>query len=345
MFNSPILDVAISLVFVYLLFSLMASAAKEMIAGVLNLRGRFLMKGIEQLLSDVKSTYSIKIPDGVTVAAQDALKTAFASATSTPQTKKVADWFLKDTQLSHLQGTWLLTKIVRTPSYISDHDFSAALLISVFDAPHIGQQLISDVKTYAAVIPDKGTRESLLKFLGQVDRGLPTLQQNIEKWYNDAMDRVSGWYKRNAQVVLVIISLLFAGFLNVDTIKLANRIYHDAPLRASIVASAAKPIARDTTNPQHDFELVKSQVDAVNLPLGWNSSLCQLWNRFDLRKSESWSKMFGLLLTVFALSLGAPFWFDMLNKVINVRSSGPKPANSSNQPDGGSKVITVFKPA
>lgn len=37
----------------------------------------------------------------------------------------------------------------------------------------------------------------------------------------------------------------------------------------------------------------------------------------------------GWALSAIAISMGAPFWFDLLGKVINVRNTGPKPASSS----------------
>jgi hypothetical protein len=56
-----------------------------------------------------------------------------------------------------------------------------------------------------------------------------------------------------------------------------------------------------------------------------------------------WTKVFGLLLTVLALSLGAPFWFDMLNKIINIRSSGPPPVKSDGSGNGKPKVTTIVR--
>jgi hypothetical protein len=44
--------------------------------------------------------------------------------------------------------------------------------------------------------------------------------------------------------------------------------------------------------------------------------------------SALWAKLLGLLLTTFALSLGAPFWFDTLNKIINVRAAGRAPSTT-----------------
>ena len=60
------------------------------------------------------------------------------------------------------------------------------------------------------------------------------------------------------------------------------------------------------------------EVQEFGVPLGWSHdtsphNVC--W--------DGVGKMLGLLVTAFALSLGAPFWFDLLGKVSNLRGAGP----------------------
>src|ERR1700720_4280900 len=54
MFNSPVLNVVIGLVFVYLLYSLLATIVKEIIASFFSLRANMLVIAIERILSDEK---------------------------------------------------------------------------------------------------------------------------------------------------------------------------------------------------------------------------------------------------------------------------------------------------
>jgi hypothetical protein len=56
-----------------------------------------------------------------------------------------------------------------------------------------------------------------------------------------------------------------------------------------------------------------------------------------LKNPEFWAKLLGLLLTGIAISLGAPFWFDLLNKVVSIRSAGRSPAEKPKSPEGGPK--------
>jgi hypothetical protein len=60
---------------------------------------------------------------------------------------------------------------------------------------------------------------------------------------------------------------------------------------------------------------------SLQIPLGWQTAPDD---------AGGWLlKLLGWLITVFALSFGAPFWFDVLGKVVNMRSSGPKPAGAA----------------
>ena len=74
----------------------------------------------------------------------------------------------------------------------------------------------------------------------------------------------------------------------------------------------------------------------LNLPIGWTK------NSFGTFRAQPFGDMFwaviGWLFTAFALSLGAPFWFDMLNKVMVVRSTvKPSEKSPDKAPDEPSK--------
>ena len=49
-------------------------------------------------------------------------------------------------------------------------------------------------------------------------------RRNIEDWYDSAMDRVAGWYKKRTQFILFAIGLVLAVALNVDTITIAKHL-------------------------------------------------------------------------------------------------------------------------
>ncbi|MFN8290335.1 MAG: hypothetical protein U0U70_08765 [Chitinophagaceae bacterium] len=65
-----------------------------------------------------------------------------------------------------------------------------------------------------------------------------------------------------------------------------------------------------------------SQLDAAGLPLGWKNDTLksQVTGKPDSNKLINFLLMLaGWLIAACCISMGAPFWFDMLNKLVNVR--------------------------
>ncbi|MBV8122902.1 MAG: hypothetical protein JO370_02335, partial [Paucibacter sp.] len=172
------------------------------------------------------------------------------------------------------------------------------------------------------------TRELLLAFIKE-SSDLAHFRANLEGWFDRVMDRASGWYKRRiANVVLVLSALVVAG-ANIDSIAICQALYGDPQLRAAMLAQAAQSLKEGAPSapPQDaDVRLGQYQADleklrSGGLPLGWQSVTRPKGDNL------AWyaSKVAGLLITILAASLGAPFWFDMLSKVANIRGAGPKP--------------------
>jgi hypothetical protein len=159
------------------------------------------------------------------------------------------------------------------------------------------------------------------------------------------MDRVSGWYKRYTLVVVFLAGFLGAVAINADTIAIATSLSRDSVLREAVVAAtqeyakpSAQPVVADPTSdiaacrtdrnsPECRVAANLSQVGSLGLPLGWNPN--------DPRSvptdGRGWlMKVLGLLMTAVAVSLGAPFWFDLLNKVSVIRAT-VKPQEKSPQ--------------
>jgi hypothetical protein len=146
------------------------------------------------------------------------------------------------------------------------------------------------------------------------------LRSSLENGFDEVMDRASGWYKRKVQIALLVIALVVALLANADTFAVGDRLLRDDALRAAVVAKAtARSEAQGDARPSIDE--IAGRVDNVKdlgLPLGWSK---------ENRPKEFWRglwKLLGLLLTVAALSLGAPFWFDLIGKVANVRGVGDR---------------------
>ena len=180
-------------------------------------------------------------------------------------------------------------------------------------------------------LPDGHTKESLFVLIDKTKREATDIQtqvaklrEEVEGWFNDAMDRVGGWYKRWTQMILLVLSTLIVFSLNVDTLLLVQHLSTDKDLRASILQKA---------NDTKTLEQLRADASALSLPLGWSLS-AKDDRRYPWITEDGLSfyivwlcmkKLIGLFLTVAALSLGAPFWFDVLSKFINMRGAGTPP--------------------
>jgi hypothetical protein len=277
MFGSYILDVAIGLIFVYMLLSLLCSTINEqVIARFFSLRAKTLKAGIQNMLAD---------PQGVL-------------------TKQVYDSPL-------IQGLSQKTRSGKTrgPSYIPSNIFAQAVM-----ALDVVQTYQKDPDAQNSLMPD-----ALALLLKKANKDPQKELAYIEQWYDDTMDRVSGWYKRNVQLIIFILGAIIVVGLNVDTLAIITNLSNDTVIRAGFVSA----VQGSAASPSHaDLPTLQKAFEQIQLVIGWSSSsLPTDWSSWIL-------KIVGLLATIFAVSLGAPFWFDLLNKFISFRSSGP-PAQTS----------------
>jgi hypothetical protein len=193
---------------------------------------------------------------------------------------------------------------------------------------------------------------------------LDKVRKNLEDWYDRSMDRVSGWYKRRTQFALFFMGLALSVIFNLDTISIANRLLQNPALREAIAAQAqveAQRLSASAPNlvltptavltpqpgatptaptpaagvPQAgNAEVIKQNINIVhdlqdelnqlNIPLGWPDP-----NMPDPSQGVQlmwWvTKALGLFITTLAVYQGAPFWFDLLNRITNLRSAGKPP--------------------
>jgi hypothetical protein len=138
------------------------------------------------------------------------------------------------------------------------------------------------------------------------------VQARIEKWFTDSGERLSGAYKRSSYLSLLIISLLVCFVFGVDSIRLVASLYSD-PNAAQRVAQAAAGAAQQKSTP----------ITAPAVPLGWYSPPD---GKSPWQDSGFWSYVAGCGITSLALTLGAPFWFDMISLFVNPRQTGDPPS-------------------
>lgn len=210
------------------------------------------------------------------------------------------------------------------PSYLSSYAVATALIDSL--DPNKPVALVSDVTEAAQKLPESNIRDTILLAATTAGNDLEKVRLEVAAWYDNAMDRVNGVYRRNLRWLSLGAGLALAVILNADTVSVAQALWRDGALRSEIVSMS------DRLNPidQSNFSQGMSNLSSVEsglrpFPLGW-SEATSAWLKSPLGVV---AKILGLLITALSVSLGAPFWFDLLSKFMNVRSAGTKPDRAS----------------
>jgi hypothetical protein len=343
MFNSTTLEVAIGMALVYLLLSLFCTAINEAIAGILGSRAKNLEKGIRSLFTDGLKSEAKNDGRGGTIPAVTLADAIYDHGLVQSLYKSTA---------AERAAKWYQALGSNLPSYIPSRVFASALIDVLFTtnetvpgnvtvgkdasqsyAPATSPGLATDLSTMLfklKALPDSKGKQAILALVKQTNGDLTKTQQTFERWYNDCMDRTSGWYKRKTQLVLFFIGLTIAVGLNVDSITIGRNFWVSPALRSYAVKTAEQYAEHNSTNgPTADASKDLSVLQSLSLPLGWNPSKYPWMEEHG--KGATYSQTFsilslffvvaGWLLTAIAMTLGAPFWFDTLNRFMVVRST------------------------
>jgi hypothetical protein len=363
----PALDLAIGLAFIFFLLATLALTIQEFIAAILGLRARTLEQGLRSLLEDpdegwryvdkfynhdlIKSLYRTDPPDKVKKAAatiaekagqEPAKKTPKAAPPPTPEEEalqkaraEVAAALGKNAHKGSrgkLARAAAFFKPTRGPSYISPRSFALVVLDNF--APEEGRKTVFDQGMTALDDLPAGLSKRLKPLVEGAQKDVEKLRIGLEAWYDDTMARVSGWYKRKTQIILIVIGIIMVPAINANTIAMAERLWKDDTVRSAVVAQsqANAKEGKNLTGAADDVDAVLK----VGIPMGWRGDAVPHGDEEIALAIGGW------LLTIFAISLGAPFWFDALSRFSRLRSSGkpetPLPAAASGR--SNERIIT-----
>lgn len=166
----------------------------------------------------------------------------------------------------------------------------------------------------------------------------------IDAWFQTVMNRAGERFKMNTRWATTVFSVLVAFALQLDSISLFRQISTNAEVRArlvsmsdSVLASSQKvldaPAAPGTEQGLADLkdraDQVKAQIESTQLQL-----VPQPWR---LSAFESVRSVLGLILTMFLLGLGAPFWFNVLRNLVGLRHTVDQKADEAAKREAAAK--------
>lgn len=303
-----ILEIAIGIVMAWLIISVAALEVQNIITAILNLKADFLEQSILDMFRGEQS---------------------------------LVEQFYAHPAIQVLHKTNLFGKKIK-PAYIPNDAFAEVLLemfIELGSEEDRTEQAIANLKAITQneqlnyfikrLLPDVDVQTAAIKARNMHTKAV-TFKTNAENWFNTSMTKASSWYREKAKLIALIIGVFLAAIFNVDSIQIVEQLWREPTLRQSLVAQAQ---TMDETAGVTSVADLEARYEDLKLPVGWG----------DETRPDAWQgwalKVLGLFISGLAAMQGAPFWFDMLKKLLNLKDGSSSETNA----EGSSN--TTFPPS
>jgi len=273
MFDSRVLETGIGIAFLFLGVSLAVTAIQEFIASALKLRASALAIGLKAMLTEGEQGL-------------DVYRKIMAHPAVTPAGDR--------------------------PSYISAQQFSTAALNLLGGASRIPSAVMS-LRIAAQNLPDSPFKQIVTGAFREGEDELSAVQNRLETWFDQSMDRVSGIYKRWSQWISLGLGAVVAFLFQINAFAAVALLWSSPSVTASLMNRASAAVHPGTNN-------------SGDVVVALNPFVTPLWEQWPSAHMLSW--FLGCATTAIAISLGAPFWFDALQNLMNLRGTGAPPKSS-----------------
>ncbi len=341
MLGLDMLDVLIGIVTIYLAFAVTCTAIVEAVSSLFGLRSKNLRVALQGLLQGGLTDQDTA--QGTATGSDKDTNQAANSGTDknqgTDNDKGAGDKQIVDAFYNHPLVKSLRKGDKGLPSYIPPE-----IAAKVIEAIVITETASETLEQAVKALPEKSNIRNLLQhFIDEAGGEAQKIQQLVASYYDTAMERASGWFKRRTQLITVAVSFVLVFGANVDTIAIVTTLAEDPTARAELVKlsnellqdgeqavkseapqqeeDAGQQAVADIQAAQEALRPASIALEATGLPLGWHAAPGSLF---------AWlSKIIGLLVSMFAISLGAPFWFHVLENFQAVRGTGKQPSQQT----------------
>ncbi len=291
-----IIQVAIGIMFVWIILAVITSQVQDWITSIFTWRAGFLEAAITQMLRDPN---------------------------------------LKDEIYKHplIQGLYT-NNGKRKPAGIPEDKFALVLFEHVMNSGVSADEVKNDFERLKKGVEtlkkasDDGANKGLKNFAQSLDTLLIGVEEKaddtthaiteartrVEGWFNNSMDRLGGAYRRRMQIVAIVVGIIVAAALNVDTGAIMTTLWKDPVVRQAVAAQASQLEQSNTQSGQapnaEDITKNVDKLSALSLPIGWTT------NNIPTTANGWVAKIIGILLSGMAAAQGAPYWFDLMRKLV-----------------------------
>lgn len=329
-----VIEVALGLFAAFFLLSVVASAVVALIGGVMKKRSKDLWHVVDQMINEYSDA---AVPAAVT----DRPGFQLIQSTSIYASMEVAS--------RRKRGYKPGQRDDRLPAYMSARSFADATIELLANAIPAGQAGSQQIAAAIASLPQGPLRSRLEVLRSEATDDLVAIKAGLEGWFDDVMDRLEGAYKRWTRWLLFVVGLVLAGVLNVSALRIVDSLWNDPVLRTAVAAQVeeltatcaagdetcvppACPEDKTECTEADKIDYALNSLDGLKLPVGWGAG----WSA-----ELHWLLiMIGWLPAAAAVTMGAPFWFDLISRLTGMRGGGVPPKARN---DDGSATVEVTR--
>lgn len=346
MTGSIALDVVIGLVFIYTLYSLLTTTVVEFIATFTQFRARNLVKGVERMLDD------------------DKLPVLSKQFYDTPLIKYMAKGsrfaFKKPSYIHARNFSKAVIHILKNEDSNGETTYEMIReSVETLKVPN-SDKLFKDTETGKLIIEFLNESENKLEnFKKSLEDWFNDTMDRVGGWYKRKITLITFFVGLviasifNVDTFQVAVSLSKDPKLREQYLQMAGSLVKDSTLIASAYDQGlADRLKTDTvlikrfagdTNAFNNFiadsvgkEVLRGQkilMDRMESLEAYTQETQDVLTSKRVKGKgfiyDSWMNLWGCLVTAIAVSLGAPFWFDLLSKLMKIRSAISKPDQTS----------------
>ena len=313
MFGSQILDVGIGLSLVFLLLSLLCSSLAEIVARAFRARAFFLRRGLLNLLDTEDKQVKEFLEHPLLKGFRDQVSLGFGLRGATGASAL-------DSQSFALALTAELTEV--------EEGQPEPTVDSV--RKELRKRIRADGNT--------SCQEALLALLQESKGSLDTWRERIARWFESSMQQASYAYKRFIQLLVAAAAIATVWSLDLDATRMARVLWEDTASRDAMAVLAVSteqelsgflesgPAEVDTAALQGNLDRLHELRDELSrsrffeLMAGAEAADGASGPSAAAVPESGWFQhLCGVLITVFAVTVGAPFWFDTLHLLLGLR--------------------------
>jgi hypothetical protein len=218
-------------------------------------------------------------------------------------------------------------QLFNIPKELTDKARGLVAALHRLDLPALESRVklkdIAAVANMFAPEQQKAVVETLGSFGATVERATTQAYDRFQRWFGSAQDRAEQWFQIHVRMVTVVAAILVSIFLQLDTVEIYDKLRHEPKLVEALIKTAPGTLEQgaavqgqlDADAREKAFANLKTQIDSTGfelLPAGW-------FARWPNEKSWWLNHLFGLALSAGLLTLGAPFWFNLLKNLTSLR--------------------------